>query len=42
MFTGIVEATGKLDALKKTDSSGFRLEIEAPFSRELAPAPVWQ
>ena len=37
MFTGIVEATGKLDALTKTDSDGFRLEIETPFSRELAP-----
>jgi riboflavin synthase len=37
MFTGIVEATGKLDALTKTDSGGFRLEIETPFSRELAP-----
>ncbi len=37
MFTGIVEATGKLDTLKETDSGGFRLEIEAPFSGELAP-----
>jgi riboflavin synthase len=37
MFTGIVEATGKLDTLTKTDSAGFRLEIETPFSRELAP-----
>ena len=37
MFTGIVEATGKLDASTKTDSGGFQLEIETPFSRELAP-----
>jgi riboflavin synthase len=37
MFTGIVEATGRLDTLTKTDSGGFRLEIEASFSRELAP-----
>src|SRR5258708_20396296 len=37
MFTGIVEATGKLYALKQTDSGGFRLEIEAAFSGELAP-----
>jgi riboflavin synthase len=37
MFTGIVEATGKLDALKETDQGGFRLEIEAPFSGELLP-----
>jgi riboflavin synthase len=37
MFTGIVEATGKLDRLAETDQSGFRLEIEAPFSRELTP-----
>jgi riboflavin synthase len=37
MFTGIVEATGKLAALTKADSSGFRLEIETPFCRELAP-----
>src|SRR3979411_1041649 len=36
MFTGIVEATGKLDALKETHSGGFRLEIDAPFSRERA------
>jgi riboflavin synthase len=37
MFTGIVEATGKLDALNKTGVGGFRLEIEAPFSCELSP-----
>jgi riboflavin synthase len=37
MFTGIVEATGKLDRLAETDRGGFRLEIEAPFSRELTP-----
>ena len=37
MFTGIVEATGRLDTLTKTDSGGFRLEIEVSFSRELAP-----
>jgi riboflavin synthase len=37
MFTGIVEATGKLDRLTETDRGGFRLEIEAPFSRELTP-----
>jgi riboflavin synthase len=37
MFTGIVEATGKLDALNKTGVGGFRLEIEAPFSSELSP-----
>src|ERR1700731_2020123 len=37
MFSGIVEATGKLDTLKETDSGGFRLEIEGPFSGELAP-----
>jgi riboflavin synthase len=37
MFTGIVEATGKLDALNKTGVGGFRLEVEAPFSSELSP-----
>jgi riboflavin synthase len=36
MFTGIVEATGKLDALDKNELGGFRLEIEASFSGELA------
>jgi riboflavin synthase len=36
MFTGIVEATGKLDALTKTDAGAFQLEIETPFSSELA------
>jgi riboflavin synthase len=36
MFTGIVEATGKLHALTKNEIGGFRLEIEAPFSKELA------
>jgi riboflavin synthase len=35
MFTGIVEATGKLDALIKKGDGGFRLEIETPFSDEL-------
>jgi riboflavin synthase len=35
MFTGIVEATGKLDALIKKEGGGFRLEIETPFSDEL-------
>jgi riboflavin synthase len=37
MFTGIVEATGKLDTLSKIDGGGFGLEIETPFSGELAP-----
>jgi riboflavin synthase len=37
MFTGIVEATGRLDVLKKNDLGGFRLEIEVPFSEELTP-----
>jgi riboflavin synthase len=37
MFTGIVEATGKLDVLTKTDTGGFQLEIDTPFSGELAP-----
>ncbi|HZC36505.1 MAG TPA: riboflavin synthase [Chthoniobacterales bacterium] len=36
MFTGIVEATGKLVLLDKNELGGFRLEIEAPFSEELA------
>jgi riboflavin synthase len=37
MFTGIVEATGKLDAMTKTDTGGFRLDIETSFSSELPP-----
>jgi riboflavin synthase len=37
MFTGIVEATGKLDTLYKNHSGGFRLEIETPFSGQLVP-----
>ena len=36
MFTGIVEATGKVEALKKNELGGFGLEIAAPFSQELA------
>jgi riboflavin synthase len=36
MFTGIVEATGKVEALKKNELDGFGLEIAAPFSQELA------
>jgi riboflavin synthase len=36
MFTGIVEATGKLVLQDKNELGGFRLEIEAPFSGELA------
>jgi riboflavin synthase len=35
MFTGIVEATGRLIALTKNETGGFRLEIEALFSAEL-------
>ena len=35
MFTGIVEATGRLNALTKNDVGGFQLEIETPFSEEL-------
>lgn len=35
MFTGIVEATGRLIALNKNELGGFRLEIEAPFVEEL-------
>ncbi len=37
MFTGIVEATGKVEALNKNELGGFGLEIAAPFSQELAP-----
>jgi riboflavin synthase len=37
MFTGIVEATGKVVALNKNELGGFGLEIAAPFSQELAP-----
>jgi riboflavin synthase len=37
MFTGIVEATGKLVGFDKTGSGGFRLEIETPLTGELAP-----
>ncbi len=36
MFTGIVEATGKVEALKKNELGGFGLEIAAPFSQKLA------
>lgn len=36
MFTGIVEATGKVEAFKKNELGGFGLEIAAPFSPELA------
>jgi riboflavin synthase len=36
MFTGIVEATGKVEAFKKNELGGFGLEIAAPFSQELA------
>jgi riboflavin synthase len=35
MFTGIVEATGKVEALKKNELGGFGLEIAAPFSQKL-------
>ncbi|MGA8479613.1 MAG: riboflavin synthase [Chthoniobacterales bacterium] len=37
MFTGIVEATGKVEALNKNELGGFGLQIAAPFSQELAP-----
>jgi len=37
MFTGIVEGTGKVEALNKNELGGFGLEIAAPFSQELAP-----
>ena len=37
MFTGIVEATGKVEALNKNELGGFGLEIAASFSQELAP-----
>ena len=36
MFTGIVEATGKVEAFKKKELGGFGLEIAAPFSQKLA------
>ena len=36
MFTGIVEAIGKVEALKKNELGGFGLEIATPFSQELA------
>src|SRR5260221_6253968 len=36
MFTGIVEATGKVEALKKNELGGFGLEIAAPFPKNLA------
>jgi len=36
MFTGIVEATGTVEALKKNELGGFGLEIAAPFSQKLA------
>jgi riboflavin synthase len=37
MFTGLVEATGKVEAFRKLAGGGARLTVTTPFAAELAP-----
>ena len=36
MFTGIIEATGKISSIAPLDDGGARLHIDIPFAKELA------